>query len=60
MKVRLRRKFFADSLNTSSPADAKSTLAAVAPKRDSVICVYSYGYMMKSLIRSDVFVIPQE
>jgi hypothetical protein len=47
MKIWLHDKFFAVNLSSSSSGEVKSASAAVAPKRDSVMCVHFYSQMIE-------------
>jgi hypothetical protein len=49
VKIQLCGKFFTANLIPSSSADVKGAMAAVAPKRDSVMHVYLCGCMMKTV-----------
>jgi hypothetical protein len=55
MKIRLRYKFFAANLSSSSFADVKSALDAVALKRDSVMYVDLCRLMMKLIDYKRIF-----
>jgi hypothetical protein len=55
MKIRLRTKFFAVNLSLSSFINAKAVFDAIAPKRDSVICVYLYSKIMKPIDYKNFF-----
>jgi hypothetical protein len=45
--IRLRGRFFAVNVSSSSSADVRSALDAVVPKRDSVMYTWLYKLMMK-------------